>query len=195
MSRKAELRRTFRALRRAIPQHEREAAADRIRDRVLDLDELKSADRVFVYVSVGSEVQTYTLIEALLAARKTVAVPRITDAGDGQMQAVPIGSLKELVPSPGPAGQFGLLEPVGGAPLTTAPDLTFTPGLAFSPVTGVRLGAGGGFYDRYLAAHPDTLAVGLAFDAQLHDTLPAEAHDARLPLILSESRRIEIPGV
>ncbi|MEM7626382.1 MAG: 5-formyltetrahydrofolate cyclo-ligase [Planctomycetota bacterium] len=192
MLRKTELRRTYRARRDAIPLHEREAASDRIRGRVLDLPELAAARRVFVYVSAGSEVQTYTLIEALLAAGKTVAVPRITNLDAGQMEAVPIKSLKELVPSPGPAGTFGLLEPQGGQALEVAPDLTIVPGLAFSPITGVRLGVGGGFYDRYLTANPDTLPVGLAFNAQLRDTLPAEAHDARLSMIITESHGISI---
>lgn len=193
MPRKTELRSRFRARRDAIPVHERESASDRIRARLLDLPQLISAQRVFVYVSVGSEVQTYTLIRALLASGKTVAVPRIIDLEAGLMEAVPIKSLKELVPSPGPAGKFGLLEPHGGLALTPAPDLTLTPGLAFSPITGTRLGAGGGFYDRYLAANPRTLPVGLAFDAQLQDTLPAEPHDARVPLILTESQRIAVP--
>lgn len=192
MIRKSELRQRFRAARDEIAAYVREAASDSIRARLLDLPEFASCQTVFAYVSAGSEVQTFTLIEAMLAAGKTVAVPRITDLEAGQMEAVPINSIKELAPSPGPAGKFGLLEPRGGQPLTAAADLTLVPGVVFSPITGIRLGAGGGFYDRYLAAHPDTLAVGLAFEAQLHDTLPAEAHDARLPLILTEAQRVDI---
>jgi 5-formyltetrahydrofolate cyclo-ligase len=54
--------------------------------------------------------------------------------------------------------------------------------------SGARLGQGGGHYDRWLAEHPGTLAVGLAWDAQLCDTLPTEPHDAPLAAVVTPTR-------
>lgn len=59
-------------------------------------------------------------------------------------------------------------------------DLILVPGLGFDR-SGVRLGRGGGFYDRYLA-QPEVRAIrcGVLFDCQLVDAVPAEPHDVRV---------------
>ena len=53
---------------------------------------------------------------------------------------------------------------------------------------GARLGQGGGHYDRWLADHPDTVAIGLAWDCQLVDALPVEPHDIPLTAIITPTR-------
>lgn len=175
MPNKTLLRAKFHAIRDGLSQAAVESASDHIRDHVLALSSVRSSKSLFVYCSFGSEVQTYNLIEDLLALGKTVAVPRITDAANGIMDAVPIHSLKDLTPGP-----FGVLAPQCGAALAASPDLALVPGLAFSPVTGHRLGYGKGFFDRYLRSHPETMALGLAFEQQLVDSLPADEHDQPL---------------
>lgn len=135
------------------------------------MPEVQKAVSVFVYVASGSEVDTCPLIDALLRIGKRVAVPRVLSE-PGRMQAVAIASRDELV-----LGRYKLLEPLPDAPVLRDPDLVLTPGLAFTPA-GERLGQGGGYYDRYLALHPSSLAIGLAFSEQLADRLPAESHDA-----------------
>lgn len=67
------------------------------------------------------------------------------------------------------------------------PDVLFVPLVAFTD-RGERMGQGGGFYDRWLAAHPDTSAIGLAWDIQLVEDLPVEAHDAPLMAIVTPTR-------
>ncbi len=197
MANKADLRLTCRRFRDALPLPERRAASDSIRRYILSLPEVVAADRVFIYASDGSEVQTYTLIEDLLAMGKTVALPRIIDLAEGQMDAVPITSLKHLAPSP---EHFDLLEPSADAPNLeavtghAAPDIALLPALAVSPTTGHRLGYGRGFYDRYLTHHPPprTLPLALVYHAQLRDPLPAEPHDQPAPLIVTERGPIRV---
>ncbi len=63
-------------------------------------------------------------------------------------------------------------------------DLIIVPGCAFTK-DGLRLGYGGGFYDRYLAKHPELYKVGICFKEQLFETLPVDAHDVRMDLIIS----------
>lgn len=66
-------------------------------------------------------------------------------------------------------------------------DAVLVPGLAFDP-TGTRLGRGGGFYDRFLAAlGPRTLRVGLAFECQVAQALPRLPHDATVHALITES--------
>jgi len=83
-------------------------------------------------------------------------------------------------------GPFGLMQPRQDAP-TVSPGVIFVPLLGFT-AGGERLGQGGGHYDRWLGEHPDTVTIGLAWDAQLVDELPLEAHDARLDAIVTPTR-------
>lgn len=87
----------------------------------------------------------------------------------------------DLVPGP-----FGMLQPdPDAAPLV--PDVLFVPLVGFT-AEGVRLGQGGGHYDRWLAEHPPGLAVGLAWDAQACETLPTEPHDLPLDAVVTPTR-------
>ena len=59
------------------------------------------------------------------------------------------------------------------------------PGLAFTK-EGARLGRGVGFYDRYLAKHPEALRIGVAFEEQVTQKIPTEAWDERLDILLTD---------
>lgn len=74
-----------------------------------------------------------------------------------------------------------------------APDIVFVPLLAFT-ARGERLGQGGGHYDRWLEANPSVLAIGLAWDCQLVDSLPFEPHDRPLRAIVTPTRLYEGEG-
>lgn len=83
-------------------------------------------------------------------------------------------------------GPFGLMQPEANAE-TVVPDLLFVPLLGFTE-DGVRLGQGGGHYDRWLAEHPNVPAIGLAWDAQKVPFLPREAHDHPLTSVVTPTR-------
>lgn len=83
---------------------------------------------------------------------------------------------------------FGLRQPTAAAPVVppTEIDVMVIPGLAFDR-TGVRLGRGGGFYDRFLAAHPDIDTVGVVPAVRFVAALPKESHDAAVRWIATEA--------
>lgn len=83
-------------------------------------------------------------------------------------------------------GPFGVLQPSAEAQ-AVEPDVLFVPLLGFTS-DGHRIGQGGGHYDRYLVAHPRVKAIGLAWDAQLIDSLPTEEHDMRLHYVVTPTR-------
>lgn len=82
-------------------------------------------------------------------------------------------------------GPYGL-QPLADAAEVT-PDVLFVPLVGFD-AEGGRLGQGGGHYDRWLAAHPDVPAIGMAWDCQLVDALPREAHDRPLAAVVTPTR-------
>jgi 5-formyltetrahydrofolate cyclo-ligase len=84
------------------------------------------------------------------------------------------------------SGPYEILQPSAHAEIIV-PDVVFVPLLGFTQ-DGRRLGQGGGHYDRWLASHPNTLAIGLAWDCQLVETLPIESHDHPLAAVITPTR-------
>jgi 5-formyltetrahydrofolate cyclo-ligase len=72
-------------------------------------------------------------------------------------------------------GYFGLMQSDESAEEVT-PDVLIMPLVAFTE-RGERIGQGGGFYDKWLGAHPDVIRIGLAWDIQKVDEMPIEPHD------------------
>ncbi len=135
------------------------------------------------------------IVPAVLAAAgqsgAKVALPVIDDLKAGLMHyAVWDGSGDGLAP-----GQYGILEPRDGQ--TVVPDVILSPCVAVSP-QGIRLGNGGGFFDRYLPAvrargiNPQTVAV--AFDALVSEAVIAQSHDAPFDWIATESGVVRAQG-
>ena len=94
----------------------------------------------------------------------------------------------EMVPN-----HFGILQPPRAAARlvpTAAIPLFLVPGLAFDPA-GRRLGYGLGCYDRAFAdAAPGALKVGLAFELQILESVPADPHDVPMDFVVTEDRVI-----
>lgn len=181
---KEQLRAEARARRRALPEPEREAWSERIAEHALGLPELARGGAVACYASVGSEVSTSLLLRGLLARGVPVGVP-VTEGV--AMRFMRIDHPWALVP--GPRGV-----PIPRQPWTDLdePTIVFVPGVLFGR-DGSRLGQGGGHFDRWLAAHPNALRVGLAFAAQVVDRVPVtEEHDQGMDVIVTEEGRIRI---
>lgn len=62
-------------------------------------------------------------------------------------------------------------------------------GMGFTE-NGVRLGKGGGYYDRYLETHPGHKTIALAYEFQILHELPAEPYDKSVDMIVTEKRVI-----
>lgn len=182
---KIQLRSDMKARRSAMSAEEVGLASDRIRVRLHNLEQVQQAVSIFCYVSVRNEPDTRNLIHDLLDMDKRVSVPRLDD--EGNMQARQIRSLDELMPSG--AEYFHIPVPPADAPIEDHPDLIIVPGLAFTK-TGQRLGMGGGYYDRYLAEHPDAITLGMCYEWQVLDALPSEPHDQPVRMLVTEQRVI-----
>ena len=179
--RKDQVRRLALARRARLTPDERSTKAEAIHATVRDLPELAGDGPVVAYVGVRTEVPTEALLRWVLEQGRTLALPTVAD--DGTMRAAPVSSLEELSP-----GYRGIPEPRHAFPIDPAEAaVAIVPGVAFD-ARGGRLGYGGGFFDRFLAAAPDVLRVGLCFDVQVVDDLPQEEHDERVGVVVTEDR-------
>jgi 5-formyltetrahydrofolate cyclo-ligase len=89
-------------------------------------------------------------------------------------------------------GRFGILEPVD--PVFAEQDeldLIIVPGIAFDRA-GRRVGRGGGFYDRLLPLYKAP-RIGLCFDFQIVETVPAEEHDISMDLVITDTQIFKVP--
>ncbi|WP_328719994.1 5-formyltetrahydrofolate cyclo-ligase [Streptomyces sp. NBC_00247] len=175
-SAKTALRRELLAARAALTTGELAGSAAALAGTALTLPELSGARTVAAYVSVGSEPGTRALLDLLRARGVHVLLPVLLpdDDLDWAVYEGPDRLLK--------AGR-GLLEPGGprlGPPAVLDADAVLLPGLA-ADTRGMRLGRGGGSYDRVLArlaaagAHP--ALVVLLYDDEVVARVPAEPHD------------------
>ena len=136
-----------------------------------------SCDRVFLFASSISEVNTYDLLQDSLTMGKTVLLPKCY--GKGIMEFYEYdGSFV--------SGRYGIQEPTGTVAFTpSCNDIMIVPGLAFS-ANGTRLGQGGGYYDRYLEKHP-CITVGLCRNRFLKEELPIEWNDLPVDYVITET--------
>jgi 5-formyltetrahydrofolate cyclo-ligase len=165
----------------AFTEAEFQNANQQVRERFFRLKPVHNATVVLIYYAVNHEVATVGLIAELLARGKRVSLPVCT-AGS-TLAVKEIHSLTEVYPT----GPFGLFEPLPSAPEVhpTTIDLAVLPGVAFDR-NGNRLGHGMGYYDRFLN-YPGLRAVklGLAYDFQVVDRLPATVLDVKMNVILT----------
>ncbi|MFD9814529.1 5-formyltetrahydrofolate cyclo-ligase [Streptomyces sp. NPDC059080] len=170
------MRRRLLEARSALPSGVAAVSGAELARRALELVELAGAGTVAAYVSVGREPSTRALLERLRGAGTRVLLPVLLP--DNDLDWAVYEGADRLVK----AGR-GLLEPAGprlGPGAVTEADTVLLPGLAVDR-RGMRLGRGGGSYDRVLArleragAHPAT--VVLLHDGEVLDEVPAEAHD------------------
>ena len=168
---KAALRAKYRTLRGVWTRQQREAMHRAMRSAVTSLPAFRDASSALLcYASLADEPDTWDVLRDAWNMGKTVALPRCESAG--RMAFYRVHSARELR-----NGLFGIYEPSGRCPLYTPvpADLCIVPGLAFDRY-GRRLGYGGGYYDRYLAAHP-IMTVGLCYPNCFTDRLPSEPFD------------------
>ena len=212
-SAKAALRKTARKRRDGLSAGYRRTASEGIASRIRELNEYREAERLFIYMSFGSEAETGRIIEAAYEDGKEVFVPRIIPGENREMVFARI--LPDTVfvpdshgiPEPEPGGTEYLPGSAGGAAAEddssgSPPDgreepktLVIVPGLAFDR-QGRRLGYGGGYYDRAISAMRQNsrsfIFAGTAFAALPMDPLPADTHDEAADLVITENETIRI---
>ncbi len=154
-----------------------------IQQRLIASEYFSQAHSLALYSPINNEVATTQIFAAAKKLDKKVYYPRVT--GD-TFDFFEVRTSDDLV-----IGAFGVAEPVSTVKIPVADlDLVVVPGVAFD-VRGYRLGYGRGFYDRQLAGKQNgTVSVGLCFDIQLCDSLPAESHDQPLDFIVTETKFI-----
>ncbi len=154
----------------------------KVQQRLLASSLWQQAHTVMLYAAVRGEVDTALLLAEAFRQGKRVFLPRCQQE-QGFMQACPFEEGDVLVP-----GRYNIPEPTrAAADLQAEPLLVLVPGLAFDR-KGYRLGMGGGYYDRFLAAHPLAVPCGICFSRHLFPSLPSDPWDIPMAAICTERK-------
>ena len=177
--------------REALTLQERAEKSRSICAHILQTPEWKRAKMVMIYKFVKGEVQLKAMEEANEALpeeeRKTLLYPLCIE--DRGMLAIAPGSFDMNSPA-WKKGAFGIPEPVPEQGKVVSPqdiDLVISPCSSFDE-TFMRLGMGGGYYDRYLPRCTKADVMLVAFECQRAERIPAEDWDVPVPCIVTEER-------
>jgi 5-formyltetrahydrofolate cyclo-ligase len=179
------------AKRDSIPLPVRKVKDAAVSERLFAFEKYAAARVVLLYASFRSEVSTETIIKKALDAGKKVLLPRV-NAEETKLDLYEIKSFDELA-----TGYMGIPEPEASSERRAAIDeveAVVVPGAAFDP-RGFRLGYGKGYYDRLLENEGTRPAlVALAYEEQIVGEVPAEPHDVKMDVIITDRRTIGTEG-
>lgn len=173
---KTELRREIRTRKRAMTEEEIETRSVKLAQLFFASEAYQNAKTIYGYLPYNQEVRTVPMLERALKDGKKVAVPKVY--GD-EMKFLYLDDLNAVA-----KGYAGIPEPIADEPVAqdeTA--LVLMPGLAFDP-QGHRIGYGGGFYDKFLAAEPNHPTLALCYEFQMLPKLDVEDHDIPVDTVL-----------
>ena len=182
---KQNLRTAALAKRDALSDAQRAAAAQAIATRGLPFENMRGTI-IAGYSPIRSELDPLALMRTLAAQGARLALPAVMARGKSLAFRAWSPDDKLML------GPLGILEPSPAA-AELVPDIMLVPLAAFDRA-GHRIGYGAGHYD-YTLAHvrksKKIIAIGVAFAAQEIPRVPADTHDVRLDLVLTEAETID----
>ena len=187
---KNNMRKHYLAERKALDLDSRASADVTICAALTSLPAVEASEYIAGYVSDGTEVDLKPFLLECKKTNKKVFLPRYSASSDAVYEMVEINDLSlDLV-----HGKYGLMEPKQKLSAATAEQINemlwLVPGVAFDN-TGARLGRGKGIYDRLLG-NSNGMSIGIFYQCQKTDKIPAGEHDQSLDMIVTEKMIINL---
>ena len=189
---KKELRKEILKRRDAMTLEERASQSHEIAKRVIEQKCFQEADKVLLFASFKSEVDTNEIFHTARTLSKDVYYPKVVGE---EMEFYLVENLDELV-----EGYRGIREPREDETKRLIIEnkiCVIMPGAVFDE-EGNRIGYGGGYYDRFLQRlempEVDFCKIAIAFDCQMVEKgfIPCEEHDIEMDCIVTEKQNIFI---
>lgn len=179
MEDKKEIRRIVRQRIKEMTPEARESAAAKIFETIESRDEFQASHCIALFAAMADEVATVKALHNWLEMGKHIVVPRVE--GD-------VMRFYDYNPEQMTTGAFGIEEPTSDTEIPAeAIDLMIVPARAFTR-EGLRLGRGGGFYDKYMSLQGfRAYKIGIAYECQIFDSLPHAPHDIAVDVVITEA--------
>ena len=153
-------------------------ASQKIHKRIGKIFAFKNAQKIGLYYPIGSEIFTQDIIQELISNGKEVFLPKIIGKNIEFRKISDFSSME--------TGNYDIMEPNETCPTDNNLDVILVPTVGISQ-TGVRLGYGHGFYDRFLSSHKIT-AISLVLEKQILKNIPKLEHDVLMDWIVTEDK-------
>ena len=190
MESKSQLRKRVLNVRNNMSKEDVKKNSNAIMDKITSLDIYKQSKVVFIYMDFKNEVITSNLIKHMLSEKKRVVIP-YTDSINTVLIPSEITKESDLKQN-----SFGYYEPKSILPVNIEEiDLVIVPGVVFDKNLN-RIGFGKGYYDKILnRLKPSAKKVALAHDFQVLEDIPAEEHDVKMDMIITEKNIYPFTGL
>ncbi len=156
-------------------------ASKEIQKKIKKIHAFRNAQKIGAYYPIGSEMFTQDIIQELISQGKEVFLPKVMGEKMEFRKITDFSSLEQ--------GSFDIMEPKEDCPADNKLDVILVPTVGISP-SGVRLGYGHGFYDRFLAENKTT-AISLTLEKQIIKNIPKSEHDILIEWIVTEDQTIQ----
>lgn len=156
-------------------------ASKKMQKRINKVYAFKDAQKIGLYYPIGSEILTQDIIQELISKGKDVFLPKVTGENIEFRKIEDFGSLE--------IGNFDIMEPKEDCMVNNNLDIIVVPTVGISP-TGIRLGYGHGFYDKFLARNRTT-TISLILEKQIIKNIPKSEHDINIDWIITEDRMFQ----
>ena len=156
-------------------------ASKKMQKRINKVYAFKDAQKIGLYYPIGSEILTQDIIQELISKGKEVFLPKVIGETMEFRKIEDFGSLE--------MGKFDIMEPKDDCHVNEDLDIIVVPTVGISP-TGVRLGYGHGFYDKFLEGKNIT-TISLVLEKQIIKNIPKSEHDINMDWIITEDRMFQ----
>lgn len=156
-------------------------ASGKIQKKLKKIYTFKNAQKIGVYYPIGSEIFTQDIIQELLSQGKEVFLPKVVGETMEFRKIIDFSSLEH--------GSFDIMEPKDDCPIDNHLDVILVPTVGIDQ-SGIRLGYGHGFYDKFLAENKIT-TISLTLEKQIIKKIPKSEHDISIDWIVTEDKMIQ----
>ena len=156
-------------------------ASEKIQKKLKKIYAFKNAQKIGAYYPIKSEIFTQDIIQELISQGKEVFLPKVVEEKIEFRKITSFSSLEQ--------NSFDIMEPKDGCMVDNNLDVILVPTVGISP-SGVRLGYGYGFYDRFLAENK-TMTISLTLEKQIIKNIPKSEHDVLIDWIVTEDKMLQ----
>ena len=179
---KAALRKHLLEKRDATSAELRETSSEKIHQNLKNISAYTNSQNIACYFPIGSEINTYDIMLDILGQNKNLLLPRIVN---DNLQFYIVSNLEKLE-----KGNFEIMEPKDSCKKAEKIDCVLIPTVGVSK-SGVRLGYGKGYYDRFLSLI-DAVKISLTYSKQIVKSIPNDSHDVKIDWIVTEDGNVQI---
>ncbi len=184
MDTKNSIRKSLLLKRRQIPEEKRIQASEKICEYLIHNPMIQKTAILYLYIAKEPELSLMPLLHWSLEQGKCIGVPKVHGETMDFYQLTTLEQLSQ--------GAFGILEPNDDCPLLQAKEsICLVPGVGFDK-SGNRMGYGKGYYDKYFSQYPDLIRLGVSYEEQVVEQIPADAYDKKMHMVMTPNMQYKI---